>query len=429
MRCGSRWIAVAVLMPALLAGGCVFRELREQQQQLDQLCLISGTIGGPANRSPRVVLLLRKDPASFHIVDHFVAEADGRWLMLAQPGTYALAAFNDRSGDFVYQPGEPVLNADSTPEVQCEPGSRITDRDLRIPSDGGRAFNHDVDIAALRARAPQEQITASLSRFTSAGIVTTLDDPRFSAENIKSGMWAPYDFLLNAGPGVYFLQPYDPAKTPVLFVHGIDGSPKDFRYLVEHLDRSRFQPWVYYYPSGVRLSNAAIHLQQTMLQLELRFRVRSFVVVAHSMGGLVSRGFLLRRATDATRVPLFITLSTPWGGHDAAQAGIDLAPTVVRSWYDMAPGSEYLTSLFYADATQRREMQAATQFHLLFSFRKSGSSFGESSDEVVTVASELRPEAQQEARSIRGFDETHTGILEAPEVADFVSRLLAGVAE
>lgn len=417
------------MLLALLTGpvaGCMFRTLKEQQAQLDELCLISGTIAGSGpHEDPRVVVLIGVGADTPRLIDHFVSEGNGSWLMAAQPGQYQLAAFEDRSRDLVYQPGEPLLNRDATRQVECRAGSRIADIALRIPAGGGRAYEHDVDITDLAARSHDQQFEVSIASVTAAGALATLDDERFSDDRVKSGMWAPYDFLIGAGPGIYFLEPYDARRTPVLFVHGISGSPRNFRYLIDHLDRTRFQPWVYYYPSGARLPRVADHLTQTLLQLEVRYRVPRVVVVAHSMGGLVSRGFLLRhQASSSVSCPLFVTLSTPWGGHNAAQMGVDHAPTVVRSWYDMAPGSDYLRTLFDDGApVQLRE----TEHHLLFSFKKSSGSFGESGDEVVTVASELRPQAQAQARAIYGFNETHTGILEDPAVSALVNKLLAEV--
>jgi hypothetical protein len=40
------------------------------------------------------------------------------------------------------------------------------------------------------------------------------------------------------------------------------------------------------------------------------------------------------------------------------------------------------------------------------------------------VASELRAEAQEEAAGVYGFDATHTGILEDPQVSVRVNKLL-----
>jgi len=39
----------------------------------------------------------------------------------------------------------------------------------------------------------------------------------------------------------------------------------------------------------------------------------------------------------------------------------------------------------------------------------------------------IRPEAQEEASSVRGYDETHTSILQSPAVAAHLDEILATV--
>lgn len=39
-------------------------------------------------------------------------------------------------------------------------------------------------------------------------------------------------------------------KIPVIFVHGINGSPREFAEIVKYLDRRLYRPWFFYYPSG-----------------------------------------------------------------------------------------------------------------------------------------------------------------------------------
>ena len=214
-----------------------------------------------------------------------------------------------------------------------------------------------------------------------------------------------------------------------MFVHGITGHPANFRTIIGRMDRSRYQPFLYFYPSGGHLDVLADHLTQTMMKLEARHGIRKFYVVAHSMGGLTARGFLLRHKALAPRVdiPLFVTLSTPWAGHKGAAYGVEMSPAVVRVWYDMAPGSEYLTSLFFADAEQRvpRKLGPATAHHLLFSIRSSGTlNIGEANDDTVTVSSQLRQEAQHDAVRLYGFNETHMSILEAREAWTVLEGLL-----
>ena len=261
----------------------------------------------------------------------------------------------------------------------------------------------------------------TLGQLTAVGEITTLADPRFDLTKSPDGMWRPYDYMRTSPPGVYFLEPYDPSRIPVLFVHGITGSPASFAYLIEHLDRTRFQAWVYNYPTGIYLSAVADHLNETIEKLEARYHVQHIAVVAHSMGGLVSRGFILRHAlTSSTNtIPLFVSISTPWEGLGRAAFGVKYLPVVVDAWRDCAPGSEYLQSLFAVPLPRE------TQFHLMFAFRRNSASFGASDDQSVTVASELASSAQRDAVRIYGFDDSHAGILQDPATSELLDGLLS----
>jgi pimeloyl-ACP methyl ester carboxylesterase len=176
---------------------------------------------------------------------------------------------------------------------------------------------------------------------------------------------------------------------------------------------------VYYYPSGAHLTNIADHFDQTMAKLQVRYGFSRFAVVAHSMGGLVSRGFVLRRAqgAQASAIPLFITISTPWGGHKAAEFGVKTSPVVVRVWEDMLPGSPYQRSLY------EKPLPEATKHYLVFTYK--GTSSGTSGDGAVSVASQLLPQAQRDAVKLYGFDETHTSVLRNAQVSLLLNQLLA----
>jgi len=60
--------------------------------------------------------------------------------------------------------------------------------------------------------------------------------------------------------------------------------------------------------------------------------------------------------------------------------------------------------------------------HLLFSFIDSGAGDG-----TVSLASELRPEAQEEANRMYGYQKSHMGILNSPETAIMVNQLLESI--
>jgi alpha-beta hydrolase superfamily lysophospholipase len=78
-------------------------------------------------------------------------------------------------------------------------------------------------------------------------------------------------------------------------------------------------------------------------------------LIAHSMGGLVSRATVNICAQKNTCEYLhsYTTLSTPWNGVASAKSGVEWAPTVVPVWRDMDPDSEFVTTLFDAEVGNR----------------------------------------------------------------------------
>lgn len=417
-----RAIAIAA---ALLLGGCVFQDVRRQQAEMQATCVIAGTAtnSGAQPRAIVVVLAGRSQDSAqpWRVVDHFVLEKTGPWAFAAVPGDYRVAAFEDVNRDLRYQPGEPLARLAEGQSIPCAAGERPKGIALAIPAAGSSRLDTEVDVVGLQARSVEGQVAASLGQLTVTGEVAKLDDPRFAHDTARDALWRPFDFIVKSYAGVYFLERDDPGKTPVLFVHGMEGTPLSFDFLAKNLDRERFEPWFYYYPTGVHLTHAADHLAQTVAKLEARYPHDRLIVVAHSMGGLVSRAFIQRHARSGsrTRIPLFVTISTPWNGHAAAELGVSYSPAVVQVWRDMAPGSTFLRELFESP------LPAGTAHHLLFTFSRKSASFGPSDDQAVTVASQMRPAAQEESARLHGFDDSHIGILLNREVSTLLNRLLA----
>jgi len=420
--------ALYILFPVLLLSlaSCKMFDVNEQLERLDAACRIAGSVSAERpETAPIVVILARQVGAdatridSWQVADHFVLEGPGQWEFHASAGGYGLVAFQDLNRDLKHQPDEPYLRLDASRLLTCKSGEQSGGHALRIPFDGRSLVAETLDISALQVRSLQDQTALSMSQVTALGERAELTDPRFSEAIAEDGLWRPFDFLFKGRPGVYFLEAYDSRKTPVLFVHGVNGTPANFRTLIARLDRQRFQPWVYYYPSGVSLPLVADHLAQTMRKLQLRYGFKSFAVVAHSMGGLVSRGFLQRyRESGLAAVPLFVSISTPWGGHKAAELGVKTAPEVVRVWIDMSPSSEYLRSLYARDP--------GVPHYLFYSFRSSGPGLlREANDGTVTVSSELQPEVRRGAARVEGLNETHMGVLESEPMSRQLNELLA----
>jgi hypothetical protein len=127
------------------------------------------------------------------------------------------------------------------------------------------------------------------------------------------------------------------------------------------------------------------------------------------MGGLVSRSAILHYQDTVGRaqIPVYITFSTPWNGHSAVAMGVDHAPAVVPSWYDMLPGNPFIAGLF------GQSLPAETKHHLFFGFEgKGGSPFAdENTDGAVSIKSQLSIPAQSQANSLTGVAADHVGIL------------------
>lgn len=415
---GRSRLWLCVLIPLVLAG-CMFRDLRQNLATMNEYAVLRGTVRTDhATDLPILVVIYSGEKGREELVDYFVLAGPGPYFFFVPAGDYRLAAFEDVDRSFTYQPGvEPSALLRGGQPITAESGATVEGLDIEIRGAGRERVPF-----VFTSSATEESGERSLAEFH-LGEVTTMDDPRFSDESARRGLWQPADFLRQVGAGVYFLEPYDPQKVPVLFVHGALGHPRNFATLISRLDRNRFQPWLVYYPTAVRLTTAATFLDRWMQYLYVQHHYPRLAVVAHSMGGLVARAFVNRviTANDGRTegIRLFFTMSTPWGGHAAAQRGVDRAPVVAPSWYDMATGSPFQRSLLDT------ELPPTLGHDLLFSFAGGPRRMGEANDGVVTVASQLEPRVQSHARTVRGFNETHTSILESVEVSALLNAELA----
>jgi pimeloyl-ACP methyl ester carboxylesterase len=238
-------------------------------------------------------------------------------------------------------------------------------------------------------------------------------------------MWLPDSFRDRVRGGIYFLERRDPTRIPVLFIHGINGSPRDFNLLIFGLDRRRYQPCAYFYPSGARLRLIAEDLARELRILRSGDGIDRVILIAHSMGGLIARDVLVNDSLDGLEVPILITISTPWNGHAGAAFGARFAPLVVPAWLDLAQGSAYLEALFADRSGRPRRWPDAVCHHLIFTYGRRWTSLGVSGDEVVTVASQLSRPAQAQAARIYGFNTTHAQILSDAALGQLVSAILS----
>jgi hypothetical protein len=92
-----------------------------------------------------------------------------------------------------------------------------------------------------------------------------------------------------------------------------------------------------------------------METLARRYDVNDLHLIAHRMGGLVSRATvnICAQKNTCEYPQSYTTLSTPWNGVVSAKSFVEWAPTVVPVWRDMDPDSEFVTTLFDAEVDNR----------------------------------------------------------------------------
>src|SRR5215831_2250900 len=103
--------------------------------------------------------------------------------------------------------------------------------------------------------------------------------------------------------GLYFLEPYDPSRIPVVFVHGLMSSPFTWVKTINGLQqdpevRKRYQPWVFGYATGNPILYSALRLRQELAKADKLYPNHlPYVLVGHSMGGMLTHA----QVTTVTR--------------------------------------------------------------------------------------------------------------------------------
>jgi pimeloyl-ACP methyl ester carboxylesterase len=254
-------------------------------------------------------------------------------------------------------------------------------------------------------------------------VYASLNDEFFDPKYGDMGLYHPSELMAHNQGVIFGLEGYSTEKTIVLFVHGISGTPRDWQFMADGLDRSRFQPLFFYYPSGLPLDKLGTLLAQVLVSLDQHSRKseNKIVLAAHSMGGLVALSAISKLSEEGlpSSLKLYCSLSTPYAGDDAARKGIEIAPVIVPVWRDIATESEFLKDL------DRKPFPKQLPFYLYFSYLDTSKfKLGESSDGSVALRSQLVTSLQTSATKVLGFNETHVGILNSKTARDAFLRLL-----
>lgn len=244
-----------------------------------------------------------------------------------------------------------------------------------------------------------------------------LDDPRFSIETGDQGLWEPARFMRSHGIGAFFLQPFRPEATPVLFVNGASGTPRNFAWIIDNLDTEQYQPVVFFCPSGLSLEESARILDKVMALVCAEKGINPVAVVAHSMGGLTARRYVQLADERGYEIAALITVSTPWNGHLMAKLVAEYAPEPVPSWIDIQPDCLFIRKLLAVPAAAPHlppyGVDATKSFFL-----------PDRNDGTVSVESMIDQRAFKGATAVIALPKDHIAILKSEMAMDAIESHL-----
>ncbi len=330
---------------------------------------------------------------------HGLGGARGAYGIVVGPGDYDLLGFADLDGDGVFRDEELVGRSrlEQTVGLSTAPDGYTVAVGSPIA----------LDFTAVRSAGIGFRWPAPPAVFES------LEDPFFDGRWGRDGLLWPTRLLAHTSSQMLFgVGEHEPSKVQVLFVHGVTGTPRDFRVLVENLDQSRYQPWFVFYPSGLPLAKMGAKVAGLVRMLAEQSPV---ILVAHSMGGLVCRSALNHLQYPSPRalpenLKGYVSFSAMYGGMENAKNLYLLAPydsELPRSLLDVPPQSDFMRDVYSVPYPE------GLAFHLFW-----GNVTGDG-DGTIPKASQLYWPMAAHATLLHEYRVDHTGILGEAVVVDF----------
>ncbi|HBJ36657.1 MAG TPA: hypothetical protein DDZ51_18250 [Planctomycetaceae bacterium] len=117
-----------------------------------------------------------------------------------------------------------------------------------------------------------------------------------------------------------------------VLIHGLEGSAMTFREFAPAIEDRGWFPLKMVYPNDGAIDKPADFLRSELSRLHRRYPNTRFVIIAHSLGGLVAWDALTDAPGGSTGVTDLVTLGTPYGGSSMAsfQSELELADVAIR---------------------------------------------------------------------------------------------------
>ncbi len=253
-------------------------------------------------------------------------------------------------------------------------------------------------------------LSAAFAAAQASPLVDIETDARFSRVVAEEGMNCPDNFRFR---GIYMSAEPEASRTVVLFVHGANGSPRDFVEVARNLDSSKYQAWFAYYATGDAVAANGNAIAADVKALMEKHGISRLAVFAHSLGGIVAWQ-VLEKLGPNFGVSRLVSVNTPWGGNFAAWLGTWLSPSPLPMWTDLAPDSKALSQI--------RNSLIDRPFTLVYTVTRDDPRA--SGDGTISLRSQLHAGMSQRAFLIVKEIGTHDSVL-CGEAAKRLSLLIA----
>jgi pimeloyl-ACP methyl ester carboxylesterase len=400
-------LSICLLVINLASTGCSFLEAKKQVCLLDNIGSVKGTVIVTSPQKGQVVVLRFTDENGIPVLQRsIVIPQNNEYELPAIIGKHYVAAYIDVNGDGQYQAEEHGNYYGEPTPVEIMEKSEIMLDPITISGPVPTPFSE------------LKPVDGRLAVWENIGELISMDDPRLTRKNYVMGLWKPFSFLKLAEGGLFFLEKYEGGKIPVILIHGALGGPTDWKPIIDSIDRKQFQPWVFYYPSGLRLDSISDYLLHAVTILEKRYSFEQFFIIGHSMGGLVTRSFVKKYVelapANIDKLRLVMTVNSPMAGIPAAASGVKYSPIVVPSWCDIEPESQFLQKI------NAWNWPGEIPYHLVISYVP-----GESGDGVVPLQSQAQLKLQSEATRVYVFNNEHSGVIKDKAFRGLVNTILS----
>lgn len=258
-------LAIGTLIVVTVLSCARFQKLERNLRQIkDATLTFQGDVVSSLYPDKPVVIAFMNEEEGASVLGYRVLEQSGYFHMTTGVSARKLLAFNDLNGDLKLQENEPYaiyLRPKTGNEKHFNKVELILKTTQSQSADLPDEFNNHDGLKYFKIK-DQEVHTGTIKSLIYSG---------FDLNYAPIGAWQPYRFITEGHTGVFFRTEYDPSKIPVLLIHGLGGSPLNFKAIIGEMDKNKYQPWMYSYAAGLSLDTNAAILKNILVAMHHKY--------------------------------------------------------------------------------------------------------------------------------------------------------------